>query len=444
MVELLLDRDAPVDEIYEWGGCSETALHYACEIGDLEMVKLLVEWGADIECAGVHESALACATQELTLDVAEFLLSKGANANSIRCDLPPLHIAARVGNTEIAGLLLDAGADPAAAWNISRVQALHVAAQNGHRDMVQLLLDHGAPIDEEFGSGAFSENSLHSACASGNLDVVKLLLQRGADFGYEGHCGGLLGFAVHHGQVDVAKFLLAYGADPNVTVPLFYMPLHLATMNKDLGMMTLLLDNGADVDACCGCDAASENPLHSACYRGNLEMVKLLVARGASLEREGDRGTALGFAVLASKVEVVKLLLDAGANVAVQVPLFVLLRGPGPQPPHVVDLLYLAMGPWHPGSFLESLENYQKSGWELPTGFQRKWKPQPLGAKKKELMAILLAYGANKDATMALVSRHLTALAKEAEHSEDEYLATVRGVLKEAEEAIPEVLEMYK
>ncbi|KAJ7177398.1 Aldehyde/histidinol dehydrogenase [Mycena crocata] len=262
-------------------------------------------------------------------------------ASTLR-DLPPLHIAARVGNTEIAAPLLDAGADPAAAWDIGGVQALHVAAQNGHRDMVKLLLNHGAPIDERFGSGAFSENTLHSACAGGNLDVVKLLLQRGADSEYEGHYGGPLGFAVHHGQVDVAEFLLENGADPNATVPLFV------------------------------------------------------------FEPEEDKGEL-------------------------------------PPAPHTANFLYVAMDLPHPPSQNElrrrkasELKSHRK------TKTSPRWKGLPLSANKK-LMALLMAYGARKDATMTIISTHLASFAEEALCAEHEYLATISKMLKGAEDAIPGV-----
>ncbi|KAJ7148566.1 ankyrin repeat-containing domain protein [Mycena crocata] len=262
-------------------------------------------------------------------------------ASTLR-DLPPLHIAARVGNTEIATLLLDAGADPAAAWNIGGVQALHVAAQNGHRDMVQLLLDHGVPIDERFGSGAFSENALHSACAGGNLDVVKLLLQRGADSEYEGHYGGPFGFAVHHGQVDVVEFLLENGADPNATVPLFV------------------------------------------------------------FEPEEDKGEL-------------------------------------PPAPHTANLLYVAMDLPHLPSQNE-LRRRKASQLKLrrKTNASPGWKGLPLSANKKRLMALLMAYGARKDTTMAIISTHLASLAEEAQCAEHEYLATISKMLKDAEDAIPD------
>lgn len=59
-------------------------------------------------------------------------------------------------------------------------------------------------------------------------------------------------------------------------------------------------------------------------------------------------------------------------------------------------------------------------------------------------MAILLAHAANKDTTMQTISKHLAALAKEAQHTEGDYLEIIAKMLKDAEDAIPEVLRMLK
>ncbi|KAJ6573235.1 hypothetical protein B0H10DRAFT_1964167 [Mycena sp. CBHHK59/15] len=112
----------------------------------------------------------------------------------------------------------------------------------------------------------------------------------------------------------------------------------------------------------------------------------------------------------------------------------------GPPYPHQADLLYIAMGFIHPRGMreIEWLERLQASGnipKELP-----KWKGLPLQEGKKQLMAMLLAYGASKDATLALVSKHLSALAGVVEFREDEFLAVVEQMLKEAADAVPSVL----
>ncbi|KAJ6511654.1 ankyrin repeat-containing domain protein [Mycena vulgaris] len=235
----------------------------------------------------------------------------------------PLHLALRAQNLETAALLLEAGADPAASWGLDDTQALHMAAKNKDLDMTRLLLDHGAPVDAAFGRPGYWETVLYLACATGDMEIVALLLECGADPEHEGYRGTALGFAVRRGRLDVVKLLFAKGADASVTVPLFVL-------------------------------------------------------------RDG---------------------------------------GPGePLEPHEAGLLYLAMELRHSSSPRRRLRRPQP-----------KWEGLPLRADQKELMALLMAYGARKDAALMTISRHLAALAKDALCTDEEYLAVVEGMLKEAE-----------
>ncbi|KAK7012782.1 hypothetical protein R3P38DRAFT_2789912 [Favolaschia claudopus] len=157
-------------------------------------------------------------------------------------------------------------------------------------------------------------------------------------------------------------------------------------------MMKLLLDNGAPIDDDFGCDGYIENALHYACSCsiGNMDMVKLLVERGARLEAWGHYGTALGFAVHARNIE-------QGAKAEVSVPLFVFLDG-GPPLPREASVLTV--------------------GGTSDT--------------RKEMMALLLVYGASKAGVMVTISRYVDRLAEAALYSEEEYLQVIDEMFKEA------------
>jgi hypothetical protein len=187
-----------------------------------------------------------------------------------------------------------------------------------------------------------------------------------------------------------------------------------AAENNDLEMMKLLLDHGAPVDAKFGYDNQhSENALHYACSMGHPAMVELLLERGANLECLGDLKTPLGFAVLKGSLEVVKILLDKGADATAIVPILHVRRA---------DLLYIALKLSPPSNRRRMRQN----------------RPERLDDRQRELMALLLAHGASKATTVATVSQRLPALAKENEYGEQEFLEVVAEMLKEAEDAIPD------
>lgn len=91
----------------------------------------------------------------------------------------PLIFAAMDGNIEIAGLLINAGAD-VLDYDSYEMSALHYAARNYHPKMVQLLVDCGADIDERDAVGLtpldYLEESVKSAIeeASSLLEKIKL------------------------------------------------------------------------------------------------------------------------------------------------------------------------------------------------------------------------------------------------------------------------------
>jgi ankyrin repeat protein len=117
-----------------------------------------------------------------------------------------------------------------------------------------------------------------------------------------------LALAAFFGHLDVMQFLLRAGVEVNSVSrnALQAAPIHSAAAGNQVEAMRLLLEHGADPNAC---QAGQVAPLHIAAQKGNLQMTLLLLLSGADLQQKTAEGkTALDLAREANHPEVVELL----------------------------------------------------------------------------------------------------------------------------------------
>ena len=106
-------------------------------------------------------------------DVVKLLLDYGAqNKAEIRQGKTPLHCAAECGHNKVVQVLIEGGADPNMADNDGRTP-LHYAAYQGKRQVVRLLLDFGADPQIEDKDG---NTPINEADSGGNPEVEIMLL----------------------------------------------------------------------------------------------------------------------------------------------------------------------------------------------------------------------------------------------------------------------------
>jgi ankyrin repeat protein len=183
LIQLALTAGADVNQ-FGSGREARSPIQAAAEIGNLDILKQLLEKGAEINAPpGVDygRTALqaACCNKNPNLELIRFLLGKGAEVNAsagINGGLTALQGAAIQGHIKIALMLLDAGAevnaDPA---EIEGRTALDGAAEHGRLDMVQLLLNAGAK--SEPGETAFA-TAIELAENNGHFAVAELIRAR--------------------------------------------------------------------------------------------------------------------------------------------------------------------------------------------------------------------------------------------------------------------------
>ena len=128
---------------------SDTPLIMACRLGDPDIVRLCLHYGAkndphpDFGQTALHA---ACAEGQFDAAAALLIAAEESQADSIICNLTdstgqtPLHIAASRGDTEIFDLLLSHGADILRADDLQQTVA-HLCATAGKNDCLGLILD---------------------------------------------------------------------------------------------------------------------------------------------------------------------------------------------------------------------------------------------------------------------------------------------------------------
>ncbi|MBI5159306.1 ankyrin repeat domain-containing protein [Candidatus Micrarchaeota archaeon] len=193
---------------------SKTALHYAAEYGHVQVIELLVAFGANVNSATPSgETPLHFAAEHSHANAVRSLISHNADVNAKTIHgFSVLHVDVK-SNCEILRLLADSGADLHAV-NHDNWSVLHAAAECRNLQTTKWLLDRGLSVKAQTNDGW---TVLHAA-AEGRLELVELLVARGADV----HSVNNNGWTVLHAatqfafaSVDIVGFLLSRGV--NVT-----------------------------------------------------------------------------------------------------------------------------------------------------------------------------------------------------------------------------------
>lgn len=146
-------------------------LFRAIERGNVAKVRTLLDEGADAAMQNAAgSSALTVAVMHGRVEVARLLIERGADLEREGHDR--LDAAVNKRNLAMVELLLDAGVDVNAASGWELLTALHIAASGGHTEMVDLLLARGADPEAR---DRRMETPLMKASKRGHATCVALL-----------------------------------------------------------------------------------------------------------------------------------------------------------------------------------------------------------------------------------------------------------------------------
>lgn len=317
IAKLLVEHGADVNRRRDEN--TSTALHEATSLASgMAIAEYLVQKGADVNLRTPSGSPLFGACLANDAEMARLLLEKGANVNEVFDDIwTPLHGAYK--SAAVTRLLLEAGASVDRVLEESGRSPLFLAAEWGQTDIVEALLEHKAdvnlrflPREEDWMSGftplAVALNQDHGGAA-------RLLLEAGADISVK-PTNGLLPL-LYAGTTELLRMVLEFR--PDVTLEdtdgdtALNAIMHRGT--PELADVKLLVHAGSDVNAA---NKAGRTALHKAMFWDNLDIARFLLKRGADIDISAlSGGTPLHLACWNGSLAGVRLVVDAGADVNV-------------------------------------------------------------------------------------------------------------------------------
>ena len=267
---------------YQFSG--DTALTLAASTGDVEVVRCLLEAGADVNATNtagytalINAIYSGAGRAGSTAELVALLLERGATPDSATTHgETPLMVAAGLADFDAVHLLLTAGADAARL----RWTPLMNAVVFGSLADVQAQLAAGADLEEP---DPWGRTALHLSFQVGDLDKIYALLAAGATLDVGGPDGGSpLTYAIVPSHPDVLAWLLAQGCDPNSPNRYGQTPLMEAVLAGAVDAVRVLLQAGARADHT---DETGDQAISEA---RDLEIVRLLLAHGADLNAVND------------------------------------------------------------------------------------------------------------------------------------------------------------
>jgi ankyrin repeat protein len=303
--------------------------------------------GLAVSAAALADPSVLEAAKRGDAAAARALLAEHADATAREPDgTTALHWAAYHDQESLVADLIAAGADVSAA-NDYGATPLSEAAVVGNVAVLRRLLDAGAAVDAPNAEG---QTALMVVARSSNVAAAELLIERGADVDAveQWKQQTILMWAAAQSQPAMVRLLLEHGADANTRSKVNdwkrqvtaeprakhlpsggLTPLLFAARQGCVACAAALLDAGAKIDQP---DPDAVTPLLIALLNAHFDVAKLLIERGANVNKWDWWGRQPLYAAVdyntlphsgrpdrpsldaTSALDVIRLLLEAGAN----------------------------------------------------------------------------------------------------------------------------------
>ncbi|KAF7532200.1 hypothetical protein G7054_g8187 [Neopestalotiopsis clavispora] len=302
---------------------NRAALSYAAELGNIDLAEFFLESGAEIARSSRHKSRLASTMEAGRNPLAQQLIYLLDQDDESQRSL--FFLAVGFGETDTVHCLISRGAN-INTGSVDKLPSLREITSHASVDLIHLIKLSKRKVVQSQGGPGSSATPLSIAIECGSEKMVRFLVEQGADPNYsDDYCRFLpLFHCIRYGREAMARLLLSLGADADRRVARGKSPLHYIVMR--LGKLPtavaeafarILLEHGCDVNAA---DEDGVTPLMGAVHKRALDIVSLLVQEGADVNQcDKKMKTSLAYAVEPAYKkpplkECIKLLLEHGAK----------------------------------------------------------------------------------------------------------------------------------
>ena len=301
----ILSKNVNIDKQNKLG---QTSLIIASHNGNLEVVKMLVNKGADINIKdNLDNSALMHSLLQNYPSISMFLLDNNANIDSNNDNVSPLNVAADIGNYEITKKVIEMGAD-IQNRTISGETPIFNALYSKDRETIDYLLSKDVKIIDRNKEGT---TTLMLAVKANRFDLVKKQIEKGMSVNDITKSGlSAMHFAVQEKNYEMIEFLISHNANINSKSKDGSTPIGEATDLGDIQIVKSLLDNGANINDKC---ENNYTPLMISVARSDLPMLEYLLKNNVDLSVFGsDSESPLSLAVMNEDTKIIGLLFNSG------------------------------------------------------------------------------------------------------------------------------------
>ena len=290
MVEELIVNGASVNHANRWG---YTPMHTAISSDQLDMIKLLIDHGSN------DDEGMAIAAKNKNMSIVQFLIEQKFKFEDA------IVYAAENNHLRMVRLLVESGAEvditqkrKSGIFSSYYVTPIEFAAKNGNKEMVHFFVDYGLPLSR----------AAHECFKLSQIDILKSLIDR------SNAINTMLEQAFIHDNRPIIDYLISKNADLNLTGEAGNSMLHVLSANSNIKLARLCIEeHNLIVDAR---NDNQETPLMIAVRANEIELVKYLVEQGADVNAENANGETPVFYIVRNNGEMFNYLIAQNADVS--------------------------------------------------------------------------------------------------------------------------------